>query len=87
MARRTYDIDLKYSPEDLYRIVRQRAEENGWPLSGNARKGNFSHPSGQLSGAYEVRGNTVHVIIDLSTLGGIFVSWEQIERQLYDFFG
>lgn len=56
-------------------------------MSGDARKGDFSHPSGHLSGAYEVRGNTVHVTIDLSTLGGIFYSWERVERELYDFFG
>lgn len=87
MARKTYDIPLKHTPEDLFRIVKQRAEENGWPLRGNAQKGSFSHPSGHLSGTYEVGGNTVNVIIDLSTLGGIFYSWERIDRELYDFFG
>lgn len=87
MARKTYDFPLKHTPEDLFRIVRQGAEEEGWRLSGNARKGKFSHPSGQLSGTYEVVGNTVHVTIDLGTLGGMFYTWEQIGRKLYDFFG
>ena len=87
MARKAYDFPLKHTPEDLFRIVRRRAEENGWPLSGNARKGKFSHPSGHLSGTYEVHGNTLHVEIDLSILGGMFYSWDQIQRELKGFFG
>ena len=85
MARRTFDFPLKRTPEELFKIVKQGAEEEGWHLDGNARKGNFSDPDGLVSGAYEVRRDTVHVTIDCGI--PLAFAWRKIERKLNGFFG
>lgn len=83
MATKKYEIPLKYDPESLFEILKRRADEKGWSLSGNAQSGSFSDPDGLVSGAYEVRGNTVYVTIDCS----IPFAWGRIEKELYAFFG
>ena len=83
MATKKYKYDLKCDPESLFEILKRRADEKGWPLSGNAQSGSFSDPDGLVSGTYEVRGKTAFVTIDCS----IPFAWGKIERELDGFFG